>query len=122
MIARTRSRLRILAPDAQAQEALDEVRDRERRGEIPRPGFDFPTTFRGSAKHFNVFFDPYLGVSGASHAEVILASCERDYSLIQRFFGGITPSRAPFNVVIVPSDDPPRGIRGAYHHGCDGID
>src|SRR5437870_50832 len=110
MITRTRSRLRIFAPDALAQAALDEVREKERRGEIPRPGFDFPTIFRGSAKHFNVFFDPYLDASGASHAEAVLAVCERDYSIIQRLFGGITPSRAPFNVVIAPSEDPPRGV------------
>jgi len=114
--------VRIFAPDAQAQAALDEVRERERRGEIPRPGFDFPTIFRGSAKHFNVFFDPYLGAAGAGHAEAVLAVCDRDYSIIQRFFGGITPSRVPFNVVIAPADAPPRGVRGAYHHGCDGID
>jgi hypothetical protein len=122
MIVRTKSRVRIFAPHAQAQAALDEVRERERRGEIPRPGFDFPTIFRGSAKHFNVFFDPYLGAAGASHAEALLAVCDRDYSIIQSFFSGITPSRAPFNVIIAPSDDPPRGVRGAYHHGCDGID
>jgi hypothetical protein len=123
MITRARSRLRILSTtDAAAQAALEAVREKERRGEIPRPGFDFPTIFCGSAKHFNVFFDPYLGASGASHAEAILAVCERDYNIIQRFFGGITPSRAPFNVIIVPSGDSPRGVRGAYHHGCEGID
>jgi hypothetical protein len=123
MMTRTRSRLRILASDALAQAALDAVRERERRGEIPRPGFDFfPTDLRGSTKHFNVFFDRHLGTSGAAHAEAVLAACERDYSDIQRYFGGITPSRAPFNVIIAPSGAPPQGLRGAYHHGCEGID
>ncbi len=110
------SRLRIFAPDALEKAALGAVRERERGGEIPRPGFDFLTRSRGITEHFHIFYNPILGDAGSYHAEAVLAVCERDYNIIQGIFGGIIPARVPFNVIISP------GIGGAYHHGCEGTD
>ncbi|MBV9689784.1 MAG: hypothetical protein JO202_08725 [Ktedonobacteraceae bacterium] len=78
--------------------------------------FDFPTTLRGSTQHFNVFFDSSLGNAGASHADAVVAVCERDYGVVQAYFGSITPPGLPFNVIIASH------ISGAYHYGCGTVD
>jgi hypothetical protein len=82
----------------------------------PRVGFDYPTTLRGSTAHFNVYYDPALGANGATIADGVLASCEREYGILQGWFGGITPPNLPFNVIIAA------GIGGAFHYGCAGVD
>jgi len=82
----------------------------------PRVGFDYPTTLRGSTAHFQVYYDPALGANGPTIADGVLASCEREYAILQGWFGGITPPNLPFNVIIAA------GIGGAYHYGCAGID
>ena len=82
----------------------------------PRVGFDYPTTLRGSTAHFNVYYDPALGANGPTIADGVLASCEREYGIIQGWFGGITPPNLPFNIIIAA------GIGGAFHYGCAGVD
>lgn len=79
-------------------------------------GFDYPTTKRGQTKNFNVYYDPTLGAGGAFIADAVLASCEDDYKKVQAYFGGITPSGLPFNIIIAA------GIGGAYHRGCGAVD
>jgi hypothetical protein len=81
-----------------------------------RERFDVPTTLRGNTQHFNVFFGSSLGDAGVSHADAVVAVCERDYSTLQAYFGGITPPGLPFNVIIATH------ILGAYHYGCNAVD
>src|SRR4029077_1005574 len=45
-------------------------------------------------------------------ADALLASCEWEYSMLQGWFGAITPASLPFNVYIDP------GSFGAYHANC----
>ena len=88
---------------------------------------DYPNAVQqGSTAHYNVYYDPALGVTGVNIANGVLAVCERDYNTIAGYFGGITPAALPFNLVIADltnstvgacgSSSPPGG--GAYHCGC----
>jgi hypothetical protein len=79
-----------------------------------RVGFDYPASLRGSTTHFNVYFDPGLGVNGQAIADGVLASCESEYGVLSSYFVGVTP--ASFNILIVA------GIGGAYHASCDATD
>src|SRR5437016_2488960 len=69
-------------------------------------------TVAGSTAHFRVSFDSSLGTNGATLANAVLATCERDFAFLQRVFGGITPGGLPFDVRIIP------GSSGASHAGC----
>jgi hypothetical protein len=80
----------------------------------PRTGFDYPATLRGSTTHFNVYYDPVMGVDGPIIADGVLANCEYDYNAVSSWFGGL--AAGPFNVLIHP------GIPGAYHYGCSATD
>jgi hypothetical protein len=71
-----------------------------------------PYTQRGSTANFNVYFEDALGANGPVLADAVLATCERDYSALQNFFGGITPANLPFNTYVVTGDF------GAYHATC----
>ncbi len=71
-----------------------------------------PYTQRGTTPNFNVYFENALGVKGPTLADAVLATCEQDYSALQGFFGGVTPSNLPFNVYVVT------GNFGAYHASC----
>jgi Repeat of unknown function (DUF5648) len=62
--------------------------------------------------HFIITYDQSLGQNGQNLADAVLANCERDYALLQNWFGGITPGGLPFTVRIQP------GSSGASHAGC----
>jgi len=66
----------------------------------------------GSTTNFVVFYDGSLGANGKNLADALLASCEWEYSMLQGWFGGITPASLPFNVYI------DTGSFGAYHANC----
>jgi hypothetical protein len=68
-------------------------------------------TNRGSTLHFTVSYDNSL-IDGPTIADAVLAACEKDYSTLQRDFGGITPGNLPFNINILPGDF------GASHATC----
>jgi hypothetical protein len=57
-----------------------------------------------------VSYDNSLGVAGSNMANAVLANCERDFSQLQSWFGGIAAGR--FTVFIDP------GSFGAYHASC----
>jgi hypothetical protein len=80
--------------------------------------FDNPATLRGSTPHFRVYYDPALGTNGIPLADDVIATCERDYSTLQSWFGGLTPPGLPFQIVITPLDSSGNGSGGAYHWGC----
>jgi hypothetical protein len=67
---------------------------------------------QGSTAHFVVNYDNSLGANGPTLAAAVLATCERDYTQLQGYFGGITPSGLPFTINIVP------GSGGAGHASC----
>src|SRR5579862_3622322 len=79
---------------------------------LARVGFDISTTLRGSTNLFKVYYDSSMGVKGLTLADAVLAFCDRDYQTIRGFFGGVTPSGLPFNVIVG------QGFGGAYHYGC----
>lgn len=62
--------------------------------------------------HFIITYDQSLGQNGQNLADAVLANCERDYALLQNWFGGITPRGLPFTIRIQP------GSSGASHAGC----
>ena len=66
----------------------------------------------GNTTNFVVFYDGSLGANGKNLADALLASCEWEYSMLQGWFGGITPASLPFNVYI------DTGSFGAYHANC----
>jgi len=74
------------------------------------------TTHAGATPHFDVWYLTSLGQKGATLAQAILQTSERDYSTLQQVFGGLTPHRLPF-VVQVTS-----GNTGASHSSCLGTD
>ena len=76
--------------------------------------FRIPVSFQGSTTHFSVYIDPKLGLNGIAVAGSVLANCERDYSSLSGFFGGLQPDH--FNVIITS------GIDGAFHVECTGKD
>jgi hypothetical protein len=63
--------------------------------------------------HFRVSVDPGLGQLGQEIANALLQTCEQDYVTLQAFFGGITPQRLPFQVIVTSGSD------GASHDTCD---
>jgi hypothetical protein len=73
-------------------------------------------TRAGKSAHFDVSYLTRLKKKGLALAQAILQNCERDYTNLQQFFGGITPHRLPF-VVQVTSDN-----TGASHSSCMGTD
>jgi hypothetical protein len=81
------------------------------RGDFPR------AVFHGSTPHFRVYYQPALGSAGAEVAEGVLAACESDFAKLKAWFGGITPSSFPFNVIIAKLEG-----GGSYHYGCAGVD
>jgi hypothetical protein len=81
---------------------------------VATTGFDYPTVLRGSTPHFNVYYDPSLGVDGATIADGVLASCEGEYAQLESYFTGVSP--ASFNIILAA------GIGGAYHYGCGATD
>jgi hypothetical protein len=78
--------------------------------------FHYPTTLRGSTANFNIYYNPNLASSGQAIADGVLATCERDYSIISGYFGGITPPELSFNVIIASE------VLGAYHADCKSTD
>ena len=53
---------------------------------------DYPqAVLQGSTAHFNVYYDPLLGVAGQRIGNVVLGVCERDYRRTSQIFGGIAP-------------------------------
>src|SRR5262249_55533058 len=70
----------------------------------------------GSTSHFEVSYLTKLGQNGATLAQALLHTCERDYATLQGYFAGITPQRLPF-VVQVTADS-----TGASHSSCLGTD
>jgi hypothetical protein len=73
-------------------------------------------THVGKTAHFDVSYLTNLGQQGADLAQAILSTCEKDYTTLQQFFGGLTPHRLPFVVQI--TDDG----TGASHSSCMGTD
>ena len=69
-----------------------------------------PRNIRGHTKHFTVYVDPALGPGGKRDADVVLASCEADYSKISGYFGGL--SAGPFGVILFSNP------KGAHHLNC----
>ena len=69
-----------------------------------------PHNIRGHTKHFTVYVDPALGAGGKRDADVVLASCEADYSKISGYFGGL--SAGPFGVILFSNP------KGAHHLNC----
>jgi len=86
----------------------------------PQVGFVYPTILRGSTAHFNVYYDPSLGVNGQTIADGVLASCENEYNILSFLFGGI--AAGPFNIIIAPLDPSGQGFGGAFHFGCGATD
>jgi hypothetical protein len=91
---------------------------------------DFPkAVLQGNTATFRVYADPGLGADGATIAKSVLAVCERDYTTIKGYFGGITPRNLPYSVVIVDLSQSTAGAcggthpitGGAYHCGCDAV-
>jgi hypothetical protein len=91
---------------------------------------DFPNAvLQGTTPHFKVYADPGLGTDGMTIAKGVLGLCERDYTTIKGYFGGINPPYLPFNVIIADLTHSKVGAcggtapvgGGAYHCGCDGI-
>jgi hypothetical protein len=92
---------------------------------------DFPdAALQGTTANFKVYAHPALGADGVTIAKGVLALCEKDYTTIKGYFGGIKPPRLPFNVVIVDLTNASVGAcggtspagGGAYHCDCGGID
>jgi hypothetical protein len=73
-------------------------------------------TLRNSTAHFKVFYDSTLGTGGITISDAILQVCEADFSTLQGYFGGITPSGLPFNIHVTT------GSNGASHTTCEGTD
>ena len=73
-----------------------------------------PYTLRGSTANFDVYYDDSLGANGKNLADAVLANCERDFTQLQTWFGGIAAGR--FTVYIDP------GTFGAYHASCAGTE
>ncbi|WP_266168323.1 hypothetical protein [Dyella subtropica] len=69
-----------------------------------------PYTSAGSTANFDVYYDSSLGASGTHLANAVLANCERDFTQMRQWFGGINAGR--FSVYIDP------GSFGAYHANC----
>jgi hypothetical protein len=67
---------------------------------------------QGSTTHFVVFYDDGLGANGPTVAQAVLSTAEADFTALQGWFGGITPSNLPFVINIVP------GQGGASHANC----
>lgn len=83
---------------------------------LPRVGFDYPATLRGSTANFNVYYDSNLGANGPVIADAVLASCENEFFRLQGYFGNLAIPNLPMNIIIAP------GIGGAYHYGCSATD
>jgi hypothetical protein len=66
-----------------------------------------------ATQNFQVSFDPSLGSAGEAIAEAILATCEQDFQTLQSEFGGITPQRLPFHIIVTLGSD------GASHQTCE---
>ena len=92
---------------------------------------DYPNAvLEGATANFRVYADPTLGNDGLNVARGVLALCEKDYTTIKGYFGGLKPPHLPINVIIADltntsvgacgGDKPPGG--GAYHCGCAGVD
>lgn len=77
---------------------------------------DNAVTNAGETAHFQVSYLTALGQKGATLAQAILGTCERDFKTLQGVFGGLTPERMPFLVQI--TDD----STGASHSSCMGTD
>ncbi|MFF3110093.1 hypothetical protein ACFVSN_12945 [Kitasatospora sp. NPDC057904] len=60
--------------------------------------------------NFEVFYDAALGAGGQAMATAVLATCEKDFTQMRSWFGGINVG-GPFRVYIDP------GAFGAYHTG-----
>ena len=78
---------------------------------------DYPhSALQGITKQFRIYLDPSVGPGGTSVCDGVRNSCEGDLATIIGYFGGVTPPRLPFNIIVT------KGIGGAYHHGCAGVD
>src|SRR6266700_2402337 len=87
--------------------------DQEIPADAPRIASDGgPYTLRGTTAHFAVYYENGLGAQGPVLADAVLATCEADYTALQNWFGGLTPSGLPFSVYVVA------GTFGAYHANC----
>jgi len=94
------------------------VADSKSQAGAPIGRGDFPgAVFHGSTPHFRVYYQPALGSAGAEVAQGVVAVCESDLAKLKAWFGGITPSRFPFNVIIAKLQG-----GGSYHYGCAGVD
>ena len=73
-----------------------------------------PANLQGRTAHFDVYADPSLGAEGKQDALGVLATCDKDYTAVSGYFGGI--AAGPFNVVLFSNPG------GAYHLSCAGTD
>ncbi len=82
--------------------------------DAPPPGLaaDAALTKVGSTQHFQVYYDGSLGAAGRALADAVLLTCEKDFTSLQGWFGGIVPDGMPFVVNITP------GTGGASHSSC----
>jgi hypothetical protein len=62
-------------------------------------------TLAGTTQYFKIFFDTDLGANGQTVANALLEVCDRDYAVLQRIFGGITPRALPFNVYVTTGNN-----------------
>jgi len=81
----------------------------------PRTEFDRAVTLEGKTPHFQVYYQTGFA-SGPAITNGVLATCERDHSTLEGFFGNIALPNLPMNIIVAP------GIGGAYHHGCGAVD
>ena len=81
----------------------------------PQTGFDRPVTLEGKTQHFQVYYQTGFA-SGPAIANGVLATCEKDHSTLEGFFGNISLPNLPMNIIVAP------GIGGAYHYGCGAVD
>ena len=91
---------------------------------------DYPKAIlQATTANFRVYADPGLGADGVTIAKGVLDLCERDFTTIKGYFGGIKPPNLPLSVVIVDLTNSKTGAcggtapvgGGAYHCGCDAV-
>ena len=81
----------------------------------PQTEFDRAVTLEGKTPHFQVYYQTGFA-SGPAITNGVLATCEKDHSTLEGFFGNIALPNLPMNIIVAP------GIGGAYHYGCGAVD
>jgi hypothetical protein len=78
---------------------------------VSHPATDLQPHSAGTP-HFQISVDTGLGATGTTIADALLQTCEADYATLQSYFGGITPARLPFHLIVTS------GSQGASHATC----